>query len=222
MFIFWCILFAVVLFFTIPQKHNYAKKNSPGSTYTIESAEEIDTSGDPIQKVSYLSKPVTITTKDKYFVLKPVASYKISGIVLATNTRFYDKESEISPIDIGIGWGKIADPALDKLIKYKSSNRFLHWHYDKNFPYSFKYLNSHASHSHIIPADENIFNAIKGAKKNEKITLEGYLVNVKGYLNKNNQHVYSWKSSITRHDTGWGACEVFYVERTRLGDTFYE
>jgi hypothetical protein len=41
---------------------------------------------------------------------------------------------------------------------------------------------------------------------NDLVELEGYLVYVKG-------DNFTWNSSLTRNDTGDGACEVLYVEK---------
>ena len=51
---------------------------------------------------------------------------------------------------------------------------------------------------------------IKGARKGQVVALEGYLVKV---ISKDG---WWWKSSLTRNDTGNGACEVIWVEEVEI------
>jgi len=56
-------------------------------------------------------------------------------------------------------------------------------------------------------------------KKGDKVYLEGYLVFIKGTVNGRNSW---WNSSLTRNDTGNGACEILYLTRAVIGDIIYE
>jgi hypothetical protein len=49
--------------------------------------------------------------------------------------------------------------------------------------------------------------------------MEGYLVNINGMVGNG---TVRWNSSLTRNDTGDGACEVFYVKRAVLDGKVYE
>jgi hypothetical protein len=42
------------------------------------------------------------------------------------------------------------------------------------------------------------------------VSLSGYLVEINGANN------WRWRSSLSRTDTGQGACEVFYVEAVNV------
>jgi hypothetical protein len=56
------------------------------------------------------------------------------------------------------------------------------------------------------------------AKKNDKIVLEGFLVNVSGKYKGGN---VSWRSSHSRTDTGNGSCEIMYVTGVKLDTNVY-
>lgn len=57
--------------------------------------------------------------------------------------------------------------------------------------------------------NDSILEKIEDVDVGEKVVLKGYLVNVS--KNKEGQ-VLNLSSSLTRKDTGAGACEVFLVE----------
>lgn len=63
-----------------------------------------------------------------------------------------------------------------------------------------------ASNMHLIPADGTLEGRLKRVKPGNIVRLRGQLVSVLGPNN------FTWQSSLTRTDTGNGACELFYVE----------
>jgi hypothetical protein len=57
---------------------------------------------------------------------------------------------------------------------------------------------------HLIHSDKSILREIQSIGKGDHIKLDGYLVRV-------NFPNGPWTSSLTRNDTGNGACEILYV-----------
>ena len=57
---------------------------------------------------------------------------------------------------------------------------------------------------HIIHKDKDVLKEIISIGNGEHVILHGYLVNV-------NFKDGPWKSSLSRSDTGNGACEITYV-----------
>jgi hypothetical protein len=78
---------------------------------------------------------------------------------------------------------------------------------------------SHSANNHIIPANENIHEAVKTIWKKDIVVLEGVLVNIKGTYK--GQPV-TWNTSLSRKDTGNGSCELFYVSKVRIDTKVYE
>jgi hypothetical protein len=60
---------------------------------------------------------------------------------------------------------------------------------------------------HLIPASDEVRQALARVKRHELVTISGYLVAV--------QHPdgWRWRSSVSRTDSGGGACELIWVER---------
>ncbi len=179
---------------------------------------EIDVLGDPVQ-VSEKGDPMLKGEKDCTYTIKPVARYKISAIVVGKKSYPFGCKAKVSPVDLALAWGKLAEPESENYITYGQSDRWYFYEYKPNSPVKNFYIIRHSSNNHIIPANDNILKAIKTIKKKEKIILEGQLVDVNG---SHKGRAFWWNSSITRSDTGDGSCEVFYVTKVRIGDKVYE
>lgn len=181
--------------------------------------DEIDTSRDPIQ-ISYKSdEPIIREIKNGHFTITPVAEYKISGMVVGKETYSSNWVGEISPIDLTIVWGKLAEPEYDRYITYRQSNRWYFYQYKPGSPLGNSFVISHSANNHIIPANENIHAAVKTVEEKDKVVLEGFLVNIKGTYK--GQPV-TWNTSLSRKDTGNVSCELFYVFKVRIDTKIYE
>jgi hypothetical protein len=58
---------------------------------------------------------------------------------------------------------------------------------------------------HMIPADAAIERRLKAVRPGQTVRIDGWLVEARG------TDGWRWRSSITRDDTGAGACEVIFV-----------
>ncbi|MBM4339392.1 MAG: hypothetical protein FJ110_07590 [Deltaproteobacteria bacterium] len=182
-------------------------------------SEEIDTSRDPIQRSASSYDPIVIQKKDGYYTLTPVAAYELAGKVVSKETYWFGWESDLSPLDLAIAWGKLAETEHEKYVSFSQTNRWYFYEYKPECPLDNDYILSHSSNNHIIPATENISLAVKGVGKHEKVILEGFLINLKGTYKGG--EVY-WNTSLSRKDTGNGSCELFYVTKIRINNDVYE
>jgi hypothetical protein len=181
--------------------------------------EEIDISRDPLQTPHTSSEPMIKEIKNGHLTLTPVAEYRVSGVVVSRKAYDDGWESQISPVDLAIVWGKLAEPAYDKYIEYWQNNRWYFFRYKGGSPFDHSFVVTHSGNHHTIPATYNVRKALESIQKNDKVILEGYLVNVKGtYRGK----AVFWNTSLSRNDTGNGSCEVFYVSKVRIDTEFYE
>jgi hypothetical protein len=185
---------------------------------TREEFGEIDVSQEPSQIQCTSNEPIIKKNEDGEFTITPVAEYKIAAIMVSRK-RYHDGwRAEIAPVDLALAWGKLADPEYDKYITYSQSDRWYFYGYKSESPFNNSYVIPHSANNHIIPADENIYKAIKTIKKKQKVILEGFLVNVKGLYKGEN---FWWNSSLKRTDSGDGSCELFYVKKVRIGTNVY-
>jgi len=182
-------------------------------------SDEIDTSQDPIQASYKSDEPIIREIKDGHFTMTPVAEYKISGMVVGKETYSTGWDGEISPVDLAIVWGKLAESEYDRYISYRQSNRWYFYQYKEGSPFDNSFVISHSANNHIIPANENIHEAVKTIGGKDVVVLEGFLVNIKGTYK--GQPV-TWNTSLSRKDTGNGSCELFYVSKVRIDTKVYE
>jgi hypothetical protein len=59
---------------------------------------------------------------------------------------------------------------------------------------------------HMIPADDEIERQLKSIRPGNMVHVKGFLVEA------TTKEGWRWKSSLTRADTGGGACELILVE----------
>lgn len=188
-------------------------------TLTGVESDKIDTSQDPIQKPINSPEPMIIEFKNSHFTLTPIAEYKLSGMVVGKKTYSDDWEGKISPLDLTIVWGKLAEPDFDRYITYSQGNRWYFYQYKAGSPFDNSFVISHSGNNHIIPANENIHEAVKMIKEKDKVVLVGFLVNLKGTYKG---QTVTWNTSLSRTDTDHGSCELFYVTKVRIDRKVYE
>jgi len=180
---------------------------------------EIDVSQEPLQNKYVSGDPIIKKDKDSEFIITPVAEYKIAAIVVSKKSYHYGWHAEIAPVDLALAWGKLAEPGNDKYISFSQGDRWYFYEYEEDSPFNDNYVITHSANNHVIPADENIYRAVKTLKKKERVLIEGFLVNVAGRYKGGNLW---WNSSLSRRDNGDGSCEVLYVKKIRVGTKVYE
>ena len=173
---------------------------------------------EPIQEKLDDEEVVQQKFRDGHAFITLVEKYKIYG-------RVYDKHympsklrlASIVPYDVTIGWGGLHSKEVFKTIKTTIVGRVVYWRFSSKCPFNEKEINSMMSNNHLIPANKNVKRGISRLKKKDVVYIEGYLANVA--IHK--PHVVERSTtSLTRNDTGLGACEMIYVTRivSRHGD----
>ncbi len=143
----------------------------------------------------------------------PLAHYEVHGRVMGADHYNFDWTSSIAPVDFCIVWGGLTDPKILKQLKIRQDFRWCFWEYGENFPYDNQYIGRNMANTHIIPGSPAIARAAKRVRVGDWGALEGELVRVEGTVNGG---TVNWASSLSREDTGDGACEVLYVTALHL------
>jgi hypothetical protein len=138
--------------------------------------------------------------------LTALASYDITARVLSIEPYYLGRAAGISPLDLALGWGPMSDDAVLKDIRIRQSGRFYTWRTEK-FPISSKLIETHSANTHVIPANPQVKSRITAIRSGEVVRLYGYLVEIRG------DDGWRWRSSLSRGDTGSGACELMWVEQ---------
>jgi hypothetical protein len=139
------------------------------------------------------------------YAIMPLESFEIEARVLAAEHYSVGREADLSPVDLAVGWGRMSDSAVLKDVEISQSGRFYYWH-TNHFPIPREEIETHSANMHMIPADSQIEKQLKSLREGQLVSIKGELVEVKA------PDGWHWKSSLTRNDTGQGACELVYVK----------
>ncbi len=133
------------------------------------------------------------------------ATYKITARVLASETYHFDTLADLVPEDLALGWGPMSDNRVLRDIDITQSNRFYYWH-SATLPVPRDVIIAHSANTHVIPGNRAVATLLGRIRTGQVVTLTGTLVD--GRRNDG----MSIKTSLTRTDSGAGACEVLLVD----------
>ena len=138
------------------------------------------------------------------YTITELASFEIKAKILGKKNYFTGRESDLSPVDLALGWGRMSDESVLEHFDITQSGRWYRWKTDA-FPIPRREVESSSANMHMIPADSSVKDRIQSTKKGQIIQLRGSLVKVSA------DDGWYWRSSLTRNDTGDGACEIIWV-----------
>lgn len=186
------LLFAgMVLYGAVQHFSHQAITHHPGALVT----------DSPVQKAL---SPENVLTINGYRIY-PLAEFDLEARVLAVKHYHLGREAELSPVDFALGWGPMSDQSVIDKIDISQSNRFYFWHVDA-FPIPRQEIETHSANMHMIPSNSLIVEQLKAIRVGQVVKIDGYLVEAKA------DDGWHWRSSLTRSDTGKGACEVVLVK----------
>ena len=139
------------------------------------------------------------------YELTPLASYSLVARVLARREYHRDAGASLAPLDLAIGWGPMSDSAVLDKLTFTQNNRFFFWR-TREFPIPRRDIETHATNMHLIPADDEVAAVLADIEPGHVVSLQGLLVAAK------RRDGFRWRSSLSRSDTGNGACELMYVQ----------
>ncbi|WP_439502966.1 hypothetical protein [Methylophaga sp.] len=143
------------------------------------------------------------------YAIQPMAEFTLEARVLAREDYWLGRETDLSPTDLVLGWGEMADPEVVRQINIRQSGRWYFWQVD-SFPIPRRNIETQSANMHLIAANDEVARTLKQIRPGQLITLQGYLVNV------NADDGWGWRSSLTRDDTGANACELIYVKQLKI------
>ena len=143
------------------------------------------------------------------FTLVTRARFELTARVLSREDYRFDAGAPLAPIDLALGWGRMSDSEVLSQIEVSQGNRFYHWHVDR-FPIPRREIEQSSANMHMIPADTAVRHVLERVRPGQLVHLEGFLVDAQ------RPSGWHWHTSMTREDTGDGACELVYVENADI------
>lgn len=175
----------------------------------------------PLQDVVDNNEPIKFSQDGFAYNLTPVAKYQIQGLVVhQMDYRFFsiNNSDSVFPVDLCLTWG-------DNLINKSYQEKQLSFSQDSRFCF-YKWRGETAinpdliSNNHLIASDAKILSVINKIKAGDQVLISGYLVDVQankaGKVSDYDPDSFNLKSSLTRTDTGAGACEIIYVNDIKI------
>ncbi len=138
--------------------------------------------------------------------LRPLAAFALEARVLGREDYRFDRNADLSPTDLALGWQRMADPAFYKQLEISQRGRWYHYRWGAGGPpLPLQEIIRSSANMHLVPANAAVARAIDRVREDQTVRLKGWLVEVHG------DDGWQWRSSLSRDDSGDGACELIYV-----------
>lgn len=140
------------------------------------------------------------------FVITPLAGFAVQARVLGREDYRLDPGAALSPTDLALGWRQMADPANYGQLDISQSGRWYHYRWGaEGPPLPLAQIIRSSANMHLIPSNPAVADAIERVRAGQTVQLQGWLVEAR------RSDGWFWRSSLTREDSGDGACELIYV-----------
>lgn len=163
---------------------------------------------DPLQ--SSLDGAPVVTAVGRWR-LTPRARYDITARILGREDYHFDLLSDLIPEDLALGWGPMSDNGVLRAFEITQGARFYSWMpRQPSLPVSRQIVIEHSANTHVIPANPATRHQLARLRVGQVVHLTGLLVDG---VRDDGAYIHT---SLTRSDTGPGACEVFLVEQAEV------
>ena len=145
----------------------------------------------------------------KEYLIEPLATFNAEARVLSKKRYRLGRESDLSPIDLALGWGPMSDENVLDHFSISQSNRWYWWRY-KTLPITKKQVIHSSANMHMVPADDLVKRQLMRIQEGHVIRIKGYLIEARA------EDGWRWRSSLSRKDSGDNACELVWVQDVEI------
>jgi hypothetical protein len=142
------------------------------------------------------------------FRLRPRAEFGATVRILHREDYSMGPLAKLVPTDFAVGWGPMSDSAVLADIEISQGNRFYFWRTD-TWPLDRAGIESHSANWHVIPENPGVSDILGRLRAGSVVEFRGRLVDIEGGDS-------GLRTSMTRTDTGAGACEILLAESARI------
>ena len=142
------------------------------------------------------------------FRLRPRAEFSATVRILRREDYSIGPLAKLVPTDFAVGWGPMSDSAVLADIEVSQGNRFYFWR-TENWPIDRADIESHSANWHVIPENSRVSDILGRLRTGSVVELRGRLVDIEGGES-------GLRTSLSRTDTGAGACEIILAESARI------
>jgi hypothetical protein len=144
------------------------------------------------------------------FTLRPRAEFRATVRILRREDYSFGDIATLVPTDFAVGWGPMSDSSVLQHIEIGQANRFYFWR-TETWPVSRRQIETHSANWHVIPANEAVRRTLGALRAGSVVEFAGQLVDIEG-------RETGMATSLSRDDTGAGACEILLASSARIVD----
>jgi hypothetical protein len=162
------------------------------------------------QEPSQSPAPV-LTFEKSGFVIHTLAYYSGRARVLSKEPYWIDHGANLAPYDLALGWGPMSDSKVLDRLSISQGSRFFSYRPDgREWPIPVEEINRNSANTHVIPANDEVAKTLRWVRRGQVVRFAGYLVEAVHPSGS------KWRSSLTRDDSGSGACELLWTEKLEI------
>ena len=136
--------------------------------------------------------------------LTPLAGFSVEARVLSREDYGMGREADFSPVDLALGWGRMTEDAVLSQLDISQGGRWYRYSWRDAPPIPLDEIVRSSANMHMVPADDAVAAALDRIERGERVRIDGWLVQIDAGR-------WRWRSSLTREDSGGGACELVFV-----------
>ncbi len=163
------------------------------------------------------SRPFEIEAQGIRYTIEPLFDYRLEGVVVSLHDadelggiyHFKEWKDFINIRDLCVVWGDNVATGVFREMQYRNST-WTCWISTDDALAARRFAWDQLSNNHLLSHDPAIQEAIKSAEIGDRIRLTGQLARY------SHAGGFSRGSSVTRTDTGNGACETIHVDRFEI------
>ena len=174
------------------------------SNRDIEHAPGILAASDPVQR----NLDSAAAVERDGFLLRPRAEFSATVRILRREDYSLGPLAKLVPTDFAVGWGPMSDSAVLADVEISQGNRFYYWR-TEHWPSPRDEIEEHSANWHLIPENDAVSSVLGRLRAGSVVELRGRLVDIDG-------SEAGMRTSLSRDDTGAGACEILLAESARV------
>jgi hypothetical protein len=166
---------------------------------------------EPLQGAT-AQRAFTAVIKGYTYTITPRATYDIAGLVVSRHSgdallNLYHKADPGNVEDVCVVWGDVITNGSYRKVAY-SSEEFT-CYYSWAGVVSPPFNPDKMANNHLLPATDTVTRQIRAIRAGDQVRMQGLLVDYT--VSRDGHELLRRRTSLTRTDTGNGACEVLYV-----------
>ncbi|HQI71965.1 MAG TPA: hypothetical protein PLM65_02355 [Smithella sp.] len=116
--------------------------------------------------------------RDDYDI-QPVARYALRAKVLSAERYRMGRMSDLSPLDLALGWGPMSRNDVIEKLDIRQGNRWYYYRWEGTPPISPADIIRSSANTHLVPASDSVKSRLLKVRTGEIVKLKGYLINIK-------------------------------------------